>query len=67
MSKFSERLLQVMAIVVLLWFGWSLAKETIIAQIQANNRADAAEQKLKTVLEQRSLERAGPKQQEKMN
>ena len=63
MSKFSERLLQVMAIVVLLWFGWSLAKETIIAQIQANNRADAAEQKLRSLSEQRGLEKTGPKQQ----
>ena len=53
MSKFSEKLLQLVAIVILLWFGWSLAKETIVAQIQANNRADIAEQKLRSLLEQR--------------
>ena len=46
MSKVTERLVQVAAIVVILWFGWNLAKESIIGQIQANNNAASALQRL---------------------
>ena len=53
MKTGTERLLQVAAVVMILWFGWSLAKETIVAQIQANNRAVVAERQLQACMEKK--------------
>jgi uncharacterized membrane protein len=47
MTKFTERLLQIAAIIALLWFGWNLARDTVVAQILANNRAAQCEQELR--------------------
>lgn len=46
MSKATERLLQVAAVVALLWFGWGLARDLVIAQIIANNKINVLEQQL---------------------
>lgn len=48
MTKFTERLLQVAAVAALLWFGWGLARDTVVAQIQAGQRAYQAEQQLQS-------------------
>ncbi len=47
MSKTTERLVQVAALTMILWFGWDMAKQTIIAQIRANNQAAMAAQQLR--------------------
>lgn len=46
MSKVTERLVQIAAVMVIIWFGWNLAKESIIGQINANNNAAVAMQRL---------------------
>lgn len=46
MKPFTERLLQVALIVAVLYFGWGLAKDTLIAIINAERRAAIAEQQL---------------------
>ena len=51
MSKTTERLLQIAAVVMIIWFGWSLARDTVIEIIKATQRANAAEQKLQSLIE----------------
>lgn len=45
MSKLTERLIQITAVAGLLWFGWGLARDTVIAQLTLANRAAIAEQR----------------------
>ena len=52
MSKFTERLVQIAAIIIFAWFGWQLTTNTIIAIIQANNRAVQAEQHVSTLTQE---------------
>ena len=46
MSKLTEHLLQVAAVVALLWFGYGLVERSVITILQQSTRAQAAEQKL---------------------
>ena len=52
MSKFTERLVQIAAIMVFAWFGWQLAVNTVITIIQANNHAAQAEQHVNTLAQE---------------
>ncbi len=46
MSKTTERLLQAAALLFILWFGYQLVQQSIVAQIISANRAAVAEQQL---------------------
>lgn len=46
LSRFTERLIQVAAAIVLCWFGWQLAQTTVIGYLQAVQAANQAQQKL---------------------
>jgi hypothetical protein len=50
MTRFTERLLQAGAIVVLLYLGWQLAQTSVIGYYTALNRAAVAEQQLQQCL-----------------
>ena len=47
MSTRTERLIQLAAVVGLLWFGWGLARDTIVAQLTLANRTAIADQRLR--------------------
>ena len=46
MSKLTERLIQMAAITIILWFGWGLARDSVINQITANSNTAQALQRL---------------------
>ena len=52
MSLLTERLLQVAALVALLWFGYGLVERSVVAIIIATNRAAQAEQRLQACEQQ---------------
>ena len=54
MSKLTERLLQIGAVVVILYLCWQLSAQTFVSIIQANNRATIAEQRVQAC-EQRKV------------
>ena len=48
MNRLTEKLIQIAAVVMIVWYGWSLARETVIEIIKATQRANAAEQRLQS-------------------
>ena len=46
MKKSTELLLQIAAVVGILWFGWSLVSATVVNLIRANQRVAIAERNL---------------------
>ena len=53
MKPITEKLLQVAAVVFIVYFAWQLALQSIVAQIQANNRAAVAERQLQACMEKK--------------
>lgn len=47
MSKTTERLLQVAAIIFFLWFGWDLVSKTVVKMLVMGNQLRACQQQLK--------------------
>lgn len=47
MSTTTERLIQVAAVILVLWFGWQLVSQTVVSLLLATHRAQVAEEKLR--------------------
>lgn len=46
MKPLTERLIQLAAGITLLWFGWTLAKETVVWNLQLSQRLSTCEANL---------------------
>ena len=46
MSTFTERLLQVAAVIVILYFGWQIASQTVVDLIVTKGNLRAAQQEI---------------------